>query len=106
MALATIFQRALAARITVTEHGRRTQKSKLEITLTQLINKAAGGDLKATGLLLHLFPLLDPASATALGLPDLAADRALAERYFARLAEAALSDTPPRAEPENSHAAD
>ena len=106
LALATLFQRALAARITVTEHGRRTQKSKLEITLTQLINKAAGGDLKAMGLLLHLFPLLDPASATSLGLPDLAADRELAERYFKRLAQAALSDTPPSPAPETSHESD
>jgi Family of unknown function (DUF5681) len=93
--LATVLQRALAARVTVTEHGRRTRKSKLEIALTQLVNKAAGGDLGATRLLVDLFPLLDPAAASAIGLPDLAADRELAERYIARMAAAVLSTTPP-----------
>jgi len=93
-ALAAVLQQALATKVVVTEHGRRTRKSKLEIALTQLINKAAAGDLKATGLLLHLFPLLDPAGASALGLPDLAADRAMAERIVARMAAALVPEGP------------
>ena len=92
--LAAILQHALAARVVVTEHGRRTRKSKLQIMLTQLVNKGAGGDLKATALVLDLLPLLDPASAGALGLPDLAADHAMAERVIARMAAALLPDVP------------
>jgi Family of unknown function (DUF5681) len=42
--------RALAEKITVTEQGRRTRKSKLDVTAAQLANKGAGGDMRATKL--------------------------------------------------------
>jgi hypothetical protein len=39
--------RALAEKVSVTERGKRTQKTKLDIAATQVANKAAGGDLRA-----------------------------------------------------------
>ena len=106
LALATLLTRALDARVVVTEHGRRTKKSKFEILLTQLVNKAAGGDLKAIQVLVPFIPLMDPEGASALGLPDAAADRELAERLVARWAADALSDTPSLTAPETSHGSD
>lgn len=44
--------RALSEKITVTEQGRRTRRSKLDVTATQLANKGAGGDLRAAKLAL------------------------------------------------------
>lgn len=44
--------RALSEKVTVTEQGRRTRRSKLDITATQLANKGAGGDLRAAKLAL------------------------------------------------------
>jgi hypothetical protein len=38
---------ALAEKVTVTEQGRRTRKSKLDITAAQIANKGAGGDMRA-----------------------------------------------------------
>ena len=37
----------------VVEQGRRTRKSKLDITAAQLANKGAGGDMRATKLALE-----------------------------------------------------
>ena len=42
--------RALSEKITVVEQGRRTRKSKLDVTAAQLANKGAGGDMRATKL--------------------------------------------------------
>jgi hypothetical protein len=93
--LATVLAHALSALVVVSEGGRRQTKSKLEVSITQVVNKAAGGDLKATQLLLDLLPLLDPADASATLAPDLIADRELALRLAARLAGKAL-DKPQR----------
>ena len=84
--LSTLVARALDAKVVVTENGRRRTKSKLEVSITQVANKAASGDLKATQMLLNLLPLLESPDAGALGVPDLLADRELARRIAARLA--------------------
>ena len=42
--------RALSEKITVVEQGRRTRKSKLDVTAAQLASKGAGGDMRATKL--------------------------------------------------------
>lgn len=84
--LATVLERALAASVIVTENGRRTSRSKLEVAVTQAVNKAAGGDLKALDIVLKLLPILDPQVAQELASPDLVADRALALKVAQRLA--------------------
>ena len=43
---------ATKAKVTVTEDGKRKRKSKLDVTATQLVNKGAGGDLRAAKLVL------------------------------------------------------
>jgi Family of unknown function (DUF5681) len=50
---ATAIEQELDARVTVTENGRRRRISKLEVVAKHLVNKAAGGDLKAIPLLLN-----------------------------------------------------
>jgi hypothetical protein len=50
---ATAIEDELQARIPVTENGERKQISKLQVIAKHLVNKAAGGDLKAIPLLLN-----------------------------------------------------
>lgn len=50
----TVVTKALAVRFGVTENGKDRTMSKLEAAVTQLVNKAAGGDLKAIALVLRL----------------------------------------------------
>ena len=88
--LATVLERALAANVIVTENGRRTSRSKLEVAVTQAVNKAAGGDLKALDIVLKLLPILDPQVTQDLASPDLVADRALALKVARRLAAGTL----------------
>lgn len=45
--VATALKRALGERVVVTEKGERRSLSKLEVMVKQLVNKAAGGDLRA-----------------------------------------------------------
>jgi hypothetical protein len=49
---ATALEQELKSRVIVTENGRRKRVSKREVIAKQLVNKAAGGDLKAIPLLL------------------------------------------------------
>jgi len=84
--LATVVAQAISAKVVVTEGGRRLTKSKLEVSITQMANKAASGDLKAMQMMLNLMPLLNPVGANVASLPDLKADRELAQRLAARLA--------------------
>lgn len=44
---------ALSEKVTVTEQGKRKRKTKLAIAATQLANKGAGGDLRATKMVLE-----------------------------------------------------
>jgi hypothetical protein len=50
---ATAIEQELDARVTITENGRRRRISKREVIAKHLVNKAAGGDLKAIPLLLN-----------------------------------------------------
>lgn len=45
--LSTILRKALSERIEVNKGGKRIKRSKLDVAIEQLVNKAAGGDLKA-----------------------------------------------------------
>jgi hypothetical protein len=89
--VSTLLASAVRAKVTVVEGGRRVKKSKLEVAFTQMVNKAAGGDLKAQSLLMRLLPLLDPKEAQGAVTPDMAADRELARKLAARLAGSDLA---------------
>lgn len=56
---ATALQEALGAQVVVNEGGQRRTVSKLEATVTQLVNQAAMGDLRATKPLLTIVQALD-----------------------------------------------
>lgn len=78
--------RALQEKVTVTEQGRRRRKSKLEVTAAQIANKGAGGDLRAAKMALDL---ATKAEGNQHGVPAVLPltenDRAIAERFIARL---------------------
>lgn len=50
----TIVRKALAVRLDVKENGKERKISKLEAAVTQLVNKAASGDLRAIESVLRL----------------------------------------------------
>ena len=52
---ATIVREALTARVKLKEDGRTRSMSKLEVSMAQLANKAAGGDLKAIAMVISLY---------------------------------------------------
>lgn len=52
--VASALTAALSERVTVNENGRRKRITKLEAALKQLVNRAAGGDLRSTQLLITL----------------------------------------------------
>ena len=94
MNVATILRRAAYEKVTVTEHGRQKQITKLEAAAKQLANRAAAGDLKAFGLLLPQLALIDASLATEaapeLDANDQAVMAALVQR-FAQHGGAALA---------------
>lgn len=62
----TLLDEALKERVTVSENGRRKKITKLEAILTQLVNRAAGGDHRATQLLLaHQIPRIEEHKASS-----------------------------------------
>jgi hypothetical protein len=78
--------RALQEKVTVTEQGRRKRKSKLEVTAAQIANKSAGGDLSAARMAFALAAKAEGnQSGVPMPLPLTENDRAIAERFIARL---------------------
>ena len=61
----TLLDEALQGRVVVSENGQRRTVTKLEAILTQLVNKAAQGDHRATQLLLaHQIPRIEEHEAS------------------------------------------
>jgi hypothetical protein len=54
LSVATVFLKTLREKVVINEHGQRKKVTKLEAALKQLVNKAAGGDLRAIGQLREL----------------------------------------------------
>ncbi len=52
--LSTVVSAALNEKVLITENGRKRRISKYEATVKQLVNRAAGGEARATQLLLGL----------------------------------------------------
>jgi uncharacterized protein DUF5681 len=94
--VATVLRAALGATVVVNEGGRRQIKTKLEVTVTQLVNKAVSGDLKAAERVLKLYAVLSCPTESTSVTPDLATDRRMAERLLARfLKPRTTEDSPP-----------
>ena len=86
--------RALQEKVTVTEQGRRRRKSKLEVTAAQIANKGAGGDLRAAKMALDLAAKAEGnQSAGPVAAPLTENDRAIVDRFIARLNLTQLSET-------------
>jgi hypothetical protein len=84
--MSTLLSAALDASIIVVENGRRKKITKREAIVTQLVNKSASADLKATQIVLAL---LQDVEARADGSADPAAltetDLEIIQRIQARL---------------------
>ena len=81
-----IVSKALAARLGVKENGRERTISKLEAAVTQLVNMAASGDLKAIEQVLKLNRDIEARTVTDEAVRPLAdADRAVLEAFAERV---------------------
>ena len=85
--LATLLSDALDQKIIVVEDGRRKKISKREAIVTQLVNKSASADLKATQIVLAMLrdveTRADPGGADIESLTE--ADRQIIQRIQARI---------------------
>ena len=84
--MSTLLSTALNASIVVVANGRRKKITKREAIVTQLVNKSAAADLKATQIVLAMLPDLechadDPGEATVFT----EADQEIIRRFQARL---------------------
>ncbi len=79
--------KALFEKVTVTEHGVRKRKSKLDISTAQMANQSATGDLRATKMAFDQARKAEErAEAEAVRVPIMTeADREIATRVIARL---------------------
>jgi hypothetical protein len=89
----TIVREALTAKVTLTENGRARSMSKLEVSVTQLANKAAGGDLKAIGMVIDLYREVEAeAAGRSQDKPLDQADREILDMLLERVRAAAGSN--------------
>ena len=84
--LDTVVKKALAVRLTVKENGRDRKISKLDAAVTQLVNKAASGDLRAIESVLRLNREMEArALRTEAPKPLSDADRVVLEQFAERM---------------------
>jgi hypothetical protein len=94
--VATVLRDALSATVVVNEGGRRQTKTKLEVMVTQFVNKAVSGDPKAAERVLKLYAVLSSPTESTTVTPDLATDRRMSARVLARfLKQGTTNDTRP-----------
>jgi hypothetical protein len=93
---ATALEQELKTRIIITENGRRKRVSKREVIAKHLVNKAAGGDLKAIPLLLNEARgnETNPAEAGPDQVFDTPEDRTVFESIIERIRSSSLEVTP------------
>jgi hypothetical protein len=73
--LSTLLNKALSERVVVTENGGRRKITKRQAIITQLVNRSAQADLRATKILLDILREIETRSdleiaATSFGLAD------------------------------------
>jgi len=84
--MATLLSAALDASIIVVENGRRKKITKREAIVTQLVNKSASADLKATQIVLAMLRELEAlADGDAESAAFTEADKEIIGRIQARL---------------------
>jgi hypothetical protein len=82
----TLLKRALEARVVVKEGGKERKISKHDAMVTQLVNKAASGDLRAIEQVMRLYREIEArAEPEVQSRPLSDADRAVLERFADRL---------------------
>jgi Family of unknown function (DUF5681) len=92
--LATLFARELDSVVIVTENGKRRKKRKREVIVAQLVNKSAGADLRAIGMLLSIVDKIEhkdqaaPSAAETTAEPFDEVDARVMRDVFARFAAA------------------
>ena len=86
--------REMKAPVTVTENNKRRKISKLEATAKQIANQGASGDYRAAKLTMDLALRAEGArEVTSAPLPLTENDRAIAERFIARLKLTQMEET-------------
>ncbi|MDP9421356.1 MAG: DUF5681 domain-containing protein [Pseudomonadota bacterium] len=91
---ANIVRDALMTRVKLKENGRTRNMSKLEVSMTQLANKAAAGDLKAIAMVIGLYREVEAeASGRSQEAPLDRADREVLEMLLDKVRAASEADS-------------
>lgn len=89
-----IIMREMNSQLTVTENSKRKRISKLAANAKQIANQGASGDLKAAKLSMDLALKAESNAASSTApLPLTQNDRAIVERFIARLNLTQMSET-------------
>jgi hypothetical protein len=99
--LATLLEEELSATVPVTENGKRKMISKLRVAVKQLVNKCAGGDLKAFGVMSAMLTERETGKAGADAAEIFKADQDVIEEVVDRIRR--LGSNPQR-EPDDESA--
>jgi len=84
----TLLNKALAARVVVKEGGKERKISKHDAMVTQLVNKAASGDLRAIEQVMRLYREIEARTQPEVQNRPLSdVDRAVLERFASHLRE-------------------
>ena len=98
---ATALDHALSAQVVVNEGGQRRTVSKLEATVTQLVNKATMGDPRATQQVLNVLHVLD-SEASEPSTPSLSlteSDALVIDRLLERIRTTTKEERPDETHP-------
>jgi hypothetical protein len=100
--LATTISSIVSEKVVITENGRKKSVTKLEAAVKQMVNRAAGGDLKYLRLLVQLMPLAENADTeTGKTLFSKEGDRKLLADLLGRAEFARAHAAPAITEPDN-----
>jgi hypothetical protein len=102
--LSALLVEALNQWVAVTENGRRRRVTKREAVITQLVDKSAAADLRATKMLLDIIKDIEKTAGTAPppeAAPVTPADEEVVENLVARLRRKILTEIH-HGEPENT----
>jgi hypothetical protein len=84
--LRTLIKEAANKKLSVVEDGKRKRKSKMDLTVTQMFNRAAQGEARFTQMALDHYSDIDNLPAAELNSDILeAADQAVIDQIIARI---------------------
>lgn len=94
--LSTVLEKALQERVVVQEHGQRRSITKLEVMVKQMVNRAAGGDMRAFQQVVVLMAHSLESENEEAVQPTYDQDRQIVQNLFRRMQSQIRQEASPR----------